>query len=180
MNRTLITHLILAFGLLVAAIVFAVGIGVTLDAARIRVADLGKEIANKQLETERQSVERATLPVLESSEAALARYSVYTEDIVPFLSQLEKQGKAQGAVVEVLSVSDGGVNRQRILLSLHITGSFDAVARTLGMIEYGPYDATFTSVTLDTTSEKDAKVAQWSAGAVLSVSAVPTKPILKN
>lgn len=175
MNRTLLAHLAIALGLCVAAIVLVVGMEITLGTARHKEVDLEKEIVSKQTEIAQLSAARETLPVLESSEQALNTYSVNPDDIVSFLSQLEKMAKAQGANLEVLSVNDSPGAPQRLALSLHISGTFDAVVRTLGVVEYSPYDVMITSVTLDTVAAKENKVPVWSANAMVSVSTTPAK-----
>jgi hypothetical protein len=99
---------------------------------------------------------------------------------VAFLGDLEKQGKAQGAAVEVLSVTDQDATKRRISLSLKITGSFDAVVRTLGTIEYGPYDAVLTNVTLDSVAAKENAPAVWTAAVVISFGTVPNIAAVKK
>ena len=98
-------------------------------------------------------------------------YLVRQEEIVPFLDQLERTGASLGSVVTVASVSEEqGTERDRILLSLSIAGSFDSVVRTLGAIEYGPYDSAVSSMTLDTVADTEAQ-GRWTATATFALGA---------
>jgi hypothetical protein len=54
-------------------------------------------------------------------------------------------------------------------MSLRIVGSFDAVMRTLGAIEYQAYDTTLANVTLDTPTGEN-----WTASASFLVGTPPT------
>lgn len=102
-------------------------------------------------------------------EASITGYFVDTDDVVDFLGSLQATGNAQGTNVEVVSVSAEPARPHGVLvLALRITGTFDSVLRTLGAIEYQPYDTVLTGLTLDTT---DGGVAarQWEAAATLRV-----------
>jgi hypothetical protein len=73
-------------------------------------------------------------------EAAVRGHFVASNDVVPFLGSLESVGTSLGADVEVVSVSDQKEPRPMLSLSLRITGPFAAVVRTVGALEYAPYD----------------------------------------
>ena len=60
--------------------------------------------------------------------------------MVGFINGLEAQGQALGTTVSVLSVSAGTGKQPTFMLSLTIEGTFDTVMRTVGVIEYAPYD----------------------------------------
>ncbi|MBU2103516.1 hypothetical protein KKD95_00690, partial [Patescibacteria group bacterium] len=74
-------------------------------------------------------------------------------------------GKGLGATVSVASVSaETTTTRPHLKLSLKITGSFDSVLRTLGAIEYGPYDSQLLTTTFDTPKVSDPTLdAEWTA-----------------
>lgn len=118
-----------------------------------------------------------------SDEAAIRGYFVNTADVVPFLESLQSTGSRFGAKVEVVSVSsDAAKPHARLLLSLRITGPFDSVERTLGAVEYEPYDTVVQTLTLDTPKEQGGSAAQWTAAVTMSVgtidiaAAAPAKP----
>lgn len=106
-----------------------------------------------------------TLASLAADEAAIEGYRINLADIVTFLERIEGTGRALTSAVEVVSVADKPGNDGRMLITVRIIGSFDAVLRTLGAIEYGPYDSKITNLTFDTPSNGGA----WTAVAALSV-----------
>lgn len=127
---------------------------------------LGNDIATAIAESEQAAATRAALESLATDEAALRGYFIATDDIVPFLEVLETTGRNLGADVEVAAVSDAPGADGRITLSLRITGSFDAVLRTVGAIEYGPYDSRVENLTIEATP---LDASSWNATGVFSV-----------
>ena len=169
MNRAPFIQLGIALSVLVVLIALSVGAGVWLESQKSRAVQLGQDVAQKQSETVRIARAREALPVLEEAEGVVASRLVRANDIVSFLEQLEKQGKAQGASVKVLSVNPVQTGAlSRITISLTITGSFDSVLRALGAIEYGPYDLSLTNVAL-TKSGADEVPGGWIASVTVSV-----------
>lgn len=117
-----------------------------------------------------------------AEESAIRGYFVNTSDVVSFLESLQSTGAARGAKVEVVSVSSEPAKPHAVIvLALRVTGTFDSVLRTLGAIEYQPYDTALTNVTLDTSTANGA-VPQWQAAATVSIgtsdvaAATTTKP----
>lgn len=181
MNRTHFIQLAIAVLILGASIGLLVLSTLAGQSTAKKATELASDIQTKRTETARVAEAGKALPALIAAEETLRTYFVRTDDIVPFLSQLEKQGGAQGAVVEVLSVdSNASSADHRISLSLKITGSYDAVVRTLGVIEYGPYDIVLTNVTLDTLRAPDGKSSgEWTAAAVFSLGTQAIDPVKK-
>ncbi len=172
MNRSLAIHIGIAAAVLCVALGAVIGVSLLVASAQQKADKLTQEIATKQAETLRVAAAKAALPLLVEAEQTLAAHSLSTLDIVPFLEGLEKQGRAQGADVEVLSVTGGqGKSTERLTLSLKVTGSFDAVARTIGQIEYGPYDTQITTLAVDTGVDEDGGGQKWTAAAVVSLGA---------
>lgn len=133
-------------------------------------AALATEIETKTQESARVASAREALATLATDEASIQAYFIRQEDIVSFLERLESSGSSLGSVVEVVSVgAESEGERPHIRLSLKITGSFDAVMRTLGAIEYGPYDSAVTSVTLDTLPAENGPSGRWTAAATLTL-----------
>lgn len=113
-----------------------------------------------------------TLASLATDEAAIESYHIKLADIVSFLERIEGTGRALNASVEVVTVADKPGSDGRMALTVRVMGSFDAVLRTLGAIEYGPYDSKITNLTFDTPATGGA----WTAVAALSVAVDATAP----
>lgn len=118
-------------------------------------ADIEKtraQSALKETERARAVIARTAEEEIHAHELFVASHIVDTANIVSFLEEIESAGKAFGATVRVGSVNGGskGANGN-ISLSLSISGSFDGVMRTLGVIEHGAYATSITDVSLDTT-----------------------------
>ncbi|MGE5540868.1 MAG: hypothetical protein ACM3TU_01110 [Bacillota bacterium] len=145
-----------------------------------RAASLATDAATKAENIDRITKAHAALSSLASDEATLDTYSVGKEDVAPFLETLQQSGRSQGAHVDIVSVTDQAdkkTGHNRIGITLSIRGSFDAVMRTLGAIEYAPYDGVVTNLTLGTGVEDASSTpAGWKATATYSVSAVSPKP----
>lgn len=128
-------------------------------------ASLAAQISDKTETAERASAVRTALAELSASESVVQGYSLSESTIVPFLTALESLGSAVGAKVDVLSVGTGKGNV--LAVSLKIAGSFDAVMRTIGSVEYAPYDISFKSVTLAEGGDTDTPT--WSASVLMQV-----------
>lgn len=142
---------------------------------------IGKESANAvslqsqiQAKTEMAASAQAAKSQLTkalSDQASITGYFISTSDIVSYLGTLQNTGTKYGAKVEVVSVTSQPAQPHTLLqLSLRITGPFDSVERTLGAIEFEPYDTTVTSVTLDTPG--GARVPQWTAAVTMNVGTI--------
>ncbi len=175
MKRASLIQLVIALIVFVAA-VGAYGFWYSLvGKASVEAATLSKEIYTKSQDSARVAAAKVALESLAEDEAAMRAYLVREQDIVPFLSTLEDTGVSLGSKVEVASVSaDSKGERSHIQLSLKITGSFDAVLRTLGAIEYGPYDSAIQSVTFDTVPSEG--TAAWTAAATFLLGTQSEKP----
>jgi Tfp pilus assembly protein PilO len=117
---------------------------------------------------------------LSTQQATIDQYFVSTNNIVPFLEQLQSIGKYLGSDVEVSSVAaTPGTPYGEITLALTINGSFTAVARTIGAIEYQPYNVTLTSLTLSAVPGGDSTASSspaWTAAAAFTVGAETGTP----
>lgn len=175
MIKKTFTHLILSAVLLVIAL-GGYGVWFTLASKQsAHAALLAREIKNKQQDSARVSLIKSSLSVLEKDEESVQSYFVSTTDVVTYLGSLEELGKSLGAEVEVLSVSaDKEKPSGHLNLSLRITGSFAAVTKTLGAIEYQPYDTVLKNVTLDSPGGIASSTPVWTAAAVIVVGTTPT------
>ena len=136
----------------------------------VTVAQIGQQITTKSAEAARLVSVRARLGALADEEREINSYFVPETRIVAFIDELQSRGAVLGASVEIASVAaqpKKGVVRPTLLIALSIQGSFDVVMRTLGSIEYAPYDLRVTSLTL----AKDADTGSWLASVNLAVGA---------
>jgi hypothetical protein len=167
--RTSITNAVIALIICTAAIA---GYGIwyaAVEAKSAAVANLQSRIDALTETSARISSARAALSQLSGDEAAVQGYFVPETGIVAFIEDLEGRGRLLGAAVSVLSVSKGSAGgRPALAFSISIKGTFDAVMRTVGAIEYAPYALSLSSLAL-AQNDKNA----WQADAKFSVGSVP-------
>jgi len=135
------------------------------------VANLQSQIDTKTETARRIASARAMITEIEGDEAIVQSYFVPKTGVVTFIDNLETQGREQGTAVNVLSVSTGTDGSQPTLtLSITVNGTFDAVMRTIGAIEYSPYDLSFSTLSIGQ-DEKNS----WTANLGLVVGSVNSK-----
>lgn len=140
-----------------------------------QAAALAADVAARDADRAQAASARSAEADVAAKEGFVASHLVETSDIVSFLESLEDTGKSFGADVQVASVSDEAAEAAgTISLSLSVTGPFDAVMRTLGAIEEGPYAAAANDLSLDTSNGQD-----WTAAGVfvIGTSATSTAPV---
>jgi hypothetical protein len=134
------------------------------------VASLRDQIAAKTQSSVRATVARNTLADIQGEEKLMRRYFVAETEIVSLIDDLQSRAHAQSATMKVLSVSTKGTEKQgdlALVLSANIDGAFDALMRTVGAIEYAPYDVSISKFAM----HKDAKL-PWHADLELVVGSV--------
>ncbi|HCR52746.1 TPA: hypothetical protein DIV48_03870 [Candidatus Kaiserbacteria bacterium] len=135
----------------------------------IAVADLQNRITAKTETAGRIASARSALAEIAGDEAAVQDYFVPETGVVSFINDLEARASKQKAAMKVLSVSVEGVpTKPTLVLSLAIDGTFDAVMRTVGAIEYAPYDLSVSKLSVRW-NEKNT----WSATLEITVGSVP-------
>ena len=167
MRSPLISFVIWALILLAAVGVYA-ALKIAVNDKSLAVANLSRQIEAKNVESARLSAVREQLSALANDEAAVEAYFVPESSVVALIDELQGRGRALGASVEIASVAatpGASGARPTIAIALSATGPFDAVMRTIGSIEYAPYDLHATGVTLS--EGLDGKT--WSANLNLSV-----------
>lgn len=133
------------------------------------VIDLQNKITETSDAMGRIASTRAALTEISGDEAQVQGYFVPETGAPALIEDLEARGVAQKASVSVLSAAIGGTSAQPTLtLPITITGTFDAVMRTVGAIEYAPYALSISSVTV----QKNANNV-WQASLSLTVWSVP-------
>ena len=154
------------------AVFFGYGLWYTVIANKsASVANLQDQIDIKAETATHAALTRAAMAEISGDENTVQSYFVPKTSVVAFINYLETQGQAQKSTVNVLSVSTGTAGKQQVLiLSLTIKGTFDAVMRTIGTIEYAPYDISISTLSLG----KDDKNS-WHANLGLIVGSVDSK-----
>jgi len=113
------------------------------------VANLKSQIDSKTETLKRVASARSALAQISGAQASLKNYFVPETGVVSFIDNLETHGKSFGSYVSVLSVSAGSNSVQPTLtFAVSIKGTFDAVMRTVGAIEYLPYDLSISQLSL--------------------------------
>lgn len=156
---------------LVSSIIIFILVGIgylvwykTVSAQSALTASLDAQI-NAKTETEaRISSARAALADVSNEETLLNSYFVSPSEVVPFIDALEAIGAGESAPITILSVAGGTGAHPVLTFTLSIHGTFDAVMRTVGAIEYAPYDLSITALAIG----KDASNA-WHADMTISV-----------
>ena len=125
-----------------------------ISAKSAEVAGLENLITTKMETAKRIASARAALVEIAGEEAGIRNYFVSGDSVVAFIDNLEARGRAQRTSVTVLSVSTASDDAHPTLaMTLAIEGTFDAVMRTIGAIEYAPYDLRVTTVALGLTAK---------------------------
>lgn len=147
------------------------------SAKSAEAAALQTQINAKTEASARVTAAQAALSEIATDETAVQAYFVPESAVVPFIDDLESRGRALHTTVSVTSVAAKQVeSRPALVLSLTIDGSFDAVMRTVGAIEYAPYDISVSSLTLALSDGGN-----WRAGlGVLVGSASSTVPVASS
>ncbi len=172
---------------LLLSILVALGVGVGYGFWYVTVADKSTEVASLETQitqatdnVKRIATARAALDEISNDESKIKSYFVPESSIVDFISDLQARGAANKATIEVTSVIQiKNTARPTLQFLLTIKGTFDAVMRTIGAIEYAPYDTSIASLSVVQTDQKI-----WQASMTLSVGSVaepststpPTKP----
>lgn len=166
--KTPLMHLLIALSILVAVFVgqgfwYSIIAGKSSD-----VAALQSQINEKSEAASRVASSRAELAKIADDEIAVKSYFVSENDIVSFIDDLQERGLSQKTIVKVLSVSAGGTNaRPTLSLAVTVIGAFDAVMRTVGSIEYSPYDLSISKLSVMKSDKKT-----WSANLELIVGSI--------
>ncbi|KND51180.1 MAG: hypothetical protein ABA06_02610 [Parcubacteria bacterium C7867-001] len=168
MTRSALIHLVIT-----TLIVCAIGAGYffwyrSVIGLSERAATLTQSVSEKNDEVARIAVARAAFASVVSNEDAINSYFVSQTGIVAFLEELQAKGKPFGASVDVVSVSaDNATKPPHLTIALKIDGSFDAVMRTVGALEYAPRDLVVNDLTL--TSSMGEKGTTWTATGAITV-----------
>jgi hypothetical protein len=133
----------------------------------VTVAALAEQIEAQSVSAGRIAAARAALAELAGDEGLVQGYFVSPTGVVALIDALQSLGQALGTEVGIDSVS-ANASKTALALSLTIKGPFDAVMRTVGAIEYAPYDISVTGLSLSA-SGKDA----WTANLTLLVGSAP-------
>lgn len=132
------------------------------------VARLEDQIILKTETASRIASARASLAEIENDEAIIKSYFVPETGVVAFINDLEARGEKLGTVVDVLSVSMSNENtKPTLIFTLAVEGTFDAVMRTVGVVEFAPH-----ALSISTLSLKKNADGKWRANLDLLVGSV--------
>ncbi|MFZ1074974.1 MAG: hypothetical protein WAN50_01210 [Minisyncoccia bacterium] len=166
-----LVHLIIAIAICAAALGAYGWWYADISAKSAVVADLETQIAEKSGDMNQLTATRSALGEITDDEALVQGYFVSGSSVVNFIENIEALGSAQSATVNVLSVSAGGsAARPTLAFSISVKGTFDAVMRTVGAIEYAPYAISMSSLSVG----EDGKDS-WHADLSLIVGSLPAK-----
>jgi Tfp pilus assembly protein PilO len=143
-------------------------------AKSVQASELAAQIATQNSAAAQLIQAKSELSGLATQESTINQYFVQTNNVVPFLEQLQSLGNYLGANVQVVSVSAvPGTPYGTLDLSLSITGSFSSVEKTLGAIEYEPYNISISTLSLTDTlpAGSASSTPEWSAAAQFTVGA---------
>lgn len=145
MNSPMTTFLVRA----VIAIVGLAGYWYWYQEVVTRSADvitLEQQVALREESASRAAAVQAVLADIENEEAVVRSYFVSEDRVAAFVDDLEARGREQGAGVLITSVAVAPATEHAALaIALSVTGSFEQVSRTVGSIEYAPYDLVVTA-----------------------------------
>lgn len=128
------------------------------------VANLQDQINTETETASRVASAHAAVAEIESDKKTVQNYFVPETGVVSFINNLETEGNSHGTIVSVLSVSTGTGALPTLSFSITIKGTFDSVMRTVGAIEYSPYDLSISEFSINQ-NEKSG----WQANLGLSV-----------
>lgn len=138
------------------------------SAKSAQAAELQNQIVAKESAVKQSIATRVILNTIATQQSSMQSYFVSESNIVGFISDLESQGQALGSTVTVRSVSTGTKgNNPTLVLALTVDGSFDSVMRTVGAIEYAPYDLTVSALSLSAVGKKS-----WHADMTIAVGSI--------
>lgn len=137
---------------------------------------VGAQIDAKSMEIARASATKNELKNLSADQNDVEGYFLSAGDIVSFLEHLEKTGPTLNSTVSVLSVGtdQGSGSPSQLKVTVKIAGTFESVMKTLGVIEYGPYDISIADMTLGSASNTGADA--WAADVIFVVGLHPDAP----
>jgi hypothetical protein len=113
------------------------------------VANLQNQINFETETASRAASAHAAIAEIESDEKTVSDYFVPETGVVAFINNLETVGNSHGTNVKILSVSTGNGTLPTLDFSLVVKGTFDSVMRTVGAIEYSPYDLSISEFSIN-------------------------------
>mgnify|MGYP001612048375 CR=1 FL=1 len=120
-----------------------------ISAKSATVTTLQKQIDAKTTIMNNLTTTQAALAEVEKDEAVVQSYFVPETGAATFFDNLQALGRSLGTTLKVLSASTNTATSPATLtLAVSITGTFDAVMRTVGAVEYAPYDLSISNLSI--------------------------------
>ena len=161
-------HFMLALVAGVAMIALYSFLYLTVSHKSSAVAHIDSQITTAKENVSRMASARTALVEVSSTESQIQSYFVPESGVVTFINTIESLGLAEKAPVKVLSVSTGGSPAApTLLIAMTITGTFEAVMRAVGVIEYAPY-----TISVSTLSVGKDGPNSWHANLTITVGSV--------
>ncbi len=173
--RSLTFHLVLALLLLCAGGAALLGAYLYIAGESATAASLATVLSERSAASEHAASLATARAELGDDENLIENYFISEQNIVPFLTTLQLIGSGFGAQVTVNSVGSdkSGKNLQ---VALGVSGPFEAIARTVGGIEYAPYAITLSSFSVNNTGKTWNATLTLLAAQIRASSSTPTTP----
>ncbi len=165
-------HIAIASSLLLGSVVAYVLWYAEVEKTRTAITTTALEVEAKTAEAKRIAQAKGALAALSENEARITEYFVSNDDIGTFLETIGRTGNHLGSKVTIVSVTEDALAtpRTRVVLAVTVTGSFDAVMKTVGALEYGPYDVELRNLSVDAARQETGPTV-WTAVATYSYGA---------
>ncbi len=162
-------HLVAAGFALLVAVGGAWSSYASLTEKSVAAAALHVEAGYKTSLAESASSAQAIRAEIARNERLLAEYFISDTEIAAFAANLERKGMELGVLVrDVSTVSIQADGRPAHRITLTVSGTFDALMRMTGSIEYSPYD-----ISIESLAAMHAEGVIWSGDIVVIVGGPP-------
>lgn len=144
---------------------------VSVEKKSAEVARLEAQIIEKTDTMARIAAARASLAQIADDETTIASYFVPETSVVSFITSLEDRAETLNTSLGVLSVEKAGTpSNPAFKFVLAIDGTFEAIMRTVGALEYAPYNLSIQSASISNVDENS-----WRGTIVLLVGSLAPK-----
>lgn len=174
--RSSLSHLLGALSLCVVSIVLYGMWYTAVSAKSIAAGNLQSTIDEKIKTANQVTTTRAAFANIADEEAAIHAYFVPQMEVSTFIDTLKKYAETLGTTLETPSISVSGTLIQPTLsFTIVVRGTFTAVMRTVGAIEYAPYDLIIPTLSITKDTENG-----WHADLKLVVGSVSAASVVTS
>ncbi len=170
MNRSVLIRFVIALVLLIVASGGHMLWSERLQTVTDSTIASAQQISEARTKLNRAKSEQTELDNLANDESAIYSHLVTNNSIVSFLGILEKTGSVPGVNVSIASVFlETSTKTPMLGVSIKVTGPFDAVMHSVGVIENISYYVTVNTLTIKDTVSSNKKENHWTATFKLNV-----------